>query len=83
MLSISSPKNSIRKGSSFENEKTSMIPPRTEKSPGSVTKSTRLKLYSNNISFTKSNETFSETVSLRVFFSKSFLVTTFSNNASG
>ena len=40
------PKNSIRYGSSFEKEKTSIIPPLTEKSPGSVTKSTRLNLYS-------------------------------------
>ena len=60
-----------------------MIPPRTEKSPGSVTKSTRLKLYSNNTSFTKSSDTFSVTDSLSVFLSNSFFVTTFSNNASG
>ena len=42
-LSTSSPKNSIRYGSSFEKENTSMSPPRTENSPGSETKSTLLK----------------------------------------
>ena len=83
ILSISSPKNSIRYGSSFEKENTSIIPPLTEKSPGSVTKSTRLNLYSNKISFTKSKDKFSPTVTFRVFFSNSFLVTTFSNNAVG
>ena len=83
ILSISSPKNSIRYGSSLEKEKTSIIPPRTEKSPGSVTKSTRLNLYSNKISFTKSKDKFSPTVTFKVFFSSSFLVTTFSNNAAG
>ena len=43
ILSTSFPKNSIRYGFSFEKEKTSIIPPRTENSPGSVTKSTRFK----------------------------------------
>ena len=60
-----------------------MIPPLTEKSPGSVTKSTRLNLYSNKISFTKSSDNDSPTATFKVFFSNSFLVTTFSNSAVG
>jgi hypothetical protein len=60
-----------------------MIPPRTEKSPGSVTKSTRLNLYSNKTSFTNSNDKFSPTVTFNVFFSNSFFVTTFSKRAVG
>ena len=83
ILSTSSPKNSILKGSSLEKEKTSIIPPRTENSPGSVTKSTLLKRYSNKISFTKSREIFSATESFNVFLSNSFFVTTFSKSASG
>jgi len=83
ILSTSSPKNSILKGSSLENENTSTIPPRTEKSPGSVTKSTLLNLYSNSISFTKSNDKLSPCETFNVFFSNSFLVTTFSNRAEG
>ena len=83
MLSTSLPKNSIRYGLSLENEKTSRIPPRTENSPGSVIKSTRLNSYSNNTSLIKSIVTFSPTETFNVFFSSSFRVTTFSNNASG
>ena len=58
-----------------------MIPPLTEKSPGSVTKSTRLNLYSNKTSFTKSRDTFSPIRTLKVFLSSYFFVITFSNNA--
>ena len=83
ILSTSSPKNSTLYGWSFENENTSTIPPRTANSPGSVTKSTRLKLYSNNTSLTKSSEICSPTVNFSVFFSNSRLVTTFSKSASG
>ena len=60
-----------------------MMPPLTEKSPGSVTKSTRLNLYSNKISLTKSSDKGYPTVTFKVFFSNSFLVTTFSNRADG
>ena len=45
-----------------------MMPPLTEKSPGSVTKSTRLNLYSNKISLTKSSDKGSPTVTFKVFF---------------
>ena len=83
MLSTSLPKNSIRYGLSFENEKTSRIPPRTENSPGSVMKSTRLNSYSNNTSLIKSMVTVSPTAIFKVFFSRSFRVTTFSKSASG
>ena len=83
ILSISSPKNSIRYGSSWENEYTSTIPPRTENSPGSVTKSTRLNLYSNKISFKKSKESVSPNFIFKVFLSSSLRVTTFSKSASG
>ena len=83
ILSTSSPKNSIRYGSSLLKLNTSKIPPRTENSPGSVTKSVRLNLYSKSISFTKSIDTFSPTFSFNVFFSSSFRVTTFSKSASG
>ena len=82
MESTSFPKNSIRYGLSLENEKTSTIPPRTENSPGSVTKSTLLKLYSNKTSLIKSIANLSFTEILNVFFSSSFLVTTFSKIAS-
>ena len=58
------------------------MPPRTENSPGSVTKSTRLKLYSNNTSFKKSIEILSFKETLKVFLSNSFRVTTFSKIAS-
>ena len=82
ILSISLPKNSIRYGFSFEKENTSIIPPRTENSPGSETKSTRLKLYSNKTSFTKSIVILSLTAIFSVFLSNCLRVTTFSNNAS-
>ena len=83
MLSTSSPKNSIRYGSSCEKENTSIIPPRTENSPGSETKSTLLNLYSKSISLTKSSESLSFTFTFKVFLSSSFLVTTCSKRASG
>ena len=82
MESTSFPKNSIRYGLSLENENTSTIPPRTENSPGSVTKSTLLKLYSKSTSLIKSIANLSFTEILNVFFSSSFLVTTFSKMAS-
>ena len=82
ILSTSLPKNSIRYGLSLENEKTSIIPPRTENSPGSVTKSTRLKLYSKSVSLIKSIDKLSLTANFKVFFSNSFRVTTFSKIAS-
>ena len=82
ILSTSSPKNSIRYGTSFEKEKTSIIPPLTENSPGSVTKSTRLKLYSNKVSLIKSIDNLSFILTFKVFLSSSFRVTTFSKIAS-
>src|SRR5690606_25776265 len=83
ILLTSSPKNSMRWDSSCENENTSTIPQRTKNSHSSDTKSTRLKLYSNNTSFTKSRKSESPTCTLSVFFSNSFRVTTFSKMASG
>ena len=83
MLSTSFPKNSMRYGLSLEKENTSKIPPRTENSPGSVIKSTRLNSYSNNTSLMKSMETLSPTATFKVFLSSSFRVTTFSKRASG
>ena len=67
---------------SFEKENTSIIPPRTENSPGSETKSTRLKLYSNSVSLIKSIDNLSLTLTFNVFLSSSFRVTTFSKIAS-
>ena len=83
ILSTSSPKNSIRKGSSLENENTSTIPPLTENSPGSVTKSTRLNLYSKSTSLTKSIEILSPSPIFSVLRSNSLRVTTCSKSASG
>ena len=58
ILLISSPKNSILYGLSLEKEKTSTIPPLTEKSPGSETKSSLLKFNSNSLELRLSREIF-------------------------
>ena len=83
MLSTSSPKNSIRYGSSLLYENTSIIPPRVANSPGSETKSTLVNLYSKSISLTKSSDNSSPTFTFKVFFSNSLLVITCSNKACG
>ena len=83
ILSTSSPKNSMRYGMSLLNENTSKIPPLTENSPGSVTKSVRLKWYSKRTSLTKSIDKSSPTLIFKVCFSNSLRVTTFSKRASG
>src|SRR5690606_41467886 len=71
MPSTSSPKNSKRYGSLFEKEYTSTIPPLTENSPGSVTKSTLLNLYSNKVSFKKSMDSLSFKLIFKVLRSRS------------
>ncbi len=83
MLSIWSPKNSIRYGRSWENEKISTIPPRIENCPASYTKSTRSNSYSTRKSLMKSILSLSFARISRVFFPRSSLLITFSASASG
>ena len=82
-LSISSPLNSILNGSLYENEKTSIIPPLTENSPGFDTKSCLIKLNSKSFSFKSSSKSFCPFTICKTFFLISFLSKTFSKIASG
>ena len=67
----------------LEKEKTSTIPPLTEKSPGSTTKSSLLNSKSKSFSLKDSNEIKSPVLIFKNLFLISFLIIIFSKIASG
>ena len=67
----------------LEKENTSTIPPLTEKSPGSTTKSSLLNSKSNSFSLKDSNEIKSPVLIFKNLFLISFLIIIFSKIASG
>ena len=83
ILSIVVSKNSNLNGNSSAKEYTSIMPPLIENCPGSMTKSTFLKFRFNIICSNISISIWSEIFNVIEFFFNSFLLTTFSDNASG